>query len=288
MKENLFQDMFQSAVTRTDQIILSEVSKLQDFEDPALVEALKSMYENEILNLRLMAVVINSTVTQSKITFLFSKRILENLLKKCKSIKRSTISGQEYKAFMTWSRNNKWLTLLASGKGIGSASVVEMTYSPVIQIILKKVTQDFITAQRDNCLKLHTTSQETSHQTSHDIMINNNTIKQDVSIIQNKEPNKGSLVANSPATTSNPEKNKKVPPRKLNPVLEMQRTLSETVKVLDYDDRNNPEVILKLITSNPEYKRLRLDNVSIALQDAYVDMKVIKNILAFFETQKVS
>lgn len=175
-------NIIEAAVVRPDQIKLSEVSELNQIKDSEIRQELSTMYKSELLNLKLTASVINACITQQKVTFLFSKRILSDLVAKDSNYDRSSLSGDDYKKFVTFVKNNKILSILQMGKKIGEASVFEILVEEVIQNIRISVSQDYINAQRDACLRIHKSglnktsqspSQVTSQVTSHEYNENN-------------------------------------------------------------------------------------------------------------------
>lgn len=175
----MFQEIIQQVETRADQVKLSEVSDLNSFNDD-IKTSLEAFYsDKKNTNKRLCGTLINSVLTQNKVTFLFSRRIFDELLAKDPQIKRNTIDSKTFKDFMTFVRTNKILTLLKEGEGVNSASVFEIRAQSVVDLVIKKVGTEFLLAQKDNCLKIHKKSSEleerpTKHptETSHDIMIN--------------------------------------------------------------------------------------------------------------------
>lgn len=173
--KSLFTEAFSSTITRPEQVKLSAtVTALADLEEP-LKSSLEEGYSGN-LNAKIFAALINAAVTQSKVTFLFSRNILQDILASDSNLKRNTVDGNEFKEFMGWVRGSGYLTELVRGEGLKSASVFEFTYAPVIEIIAKNVSKAFLEVQKENCLKIHKTSiktsKETSKQTSTELMSN--------------------------------------------------------------------------------------------------------------------
>lgn len=170
--KSLFTEAFNSTITRPEQVKLSAtVTALEDLEEP-LKSSLEEGYSGKKLNAKIFAALINAAVTQSKVTFLFSRNILQDILASDSNLKRNTVDGNEFKEFMGWVRGSGYLTELVRGEGLKSASVFEFSYAPVIEIIAKNVSKAFLEVQKENCLKIHKTSIKTSKETSTELMSN--------------------------------------------------------------------------------------------------------------------
>lgn len=166
---NFFSDVMTAVITRPDQVMLAEVSDLDKFEDKEFSEGLAKLYKGNT-NLKLLAVLFNAVVTQNKITFLFSKRIFENLIAQDNNLDRKTINSETFKQFMTFVRNNKILDVVVKGTSIGEASVFEAIHPYWTEVVIKKVSREFLAAQKQICIKIHKSSHPTSQGRSHQIV----------------------------------------------------------------------------------------------------------------------
>lgn len=158
-------EIFSTMVTKPEHAKLSEVERVDKL--PIEVrEAVKKGYNATSLNERLLAVVLNACITQDKLTFLFSRNILMELLEKDRSVKRKTLNGSEYQDFVNTAKANGHLTLIKEGKGIKSASVFELTVDSICQFVRVRKSNEYFDLQKKRVLEIHKSSDETSNKTS--------------------------------------------------------------------------------------------------------------------------
>jgi len=158
-------EIFKTMVTKPEHAKLSEVSRLDQLPEE-IKASISNGYASNHLDKRLLAVVINACITQDKLTFLFSRNILMDLLAKDKSIKRKILSGDEYKDFINTAKANKYLNLLKPGQGMKSASVFELTVEQVCNFVRIRKSNEYFDLQKNRVLEIHRNSDENSKQTS--------------------------------------------------------------------------------------------------------------------------
>ncbi len=137
MKTNtneILQKILVSFETKPHQIKLTQISKLKDLEEPTAT-AVKALYKHSDFNCRLFGTLLNAMVTQKRVVFLLSVRLMEGLLKKDRNTKRNSISQGEFKRFIAELLQNGTLTKLQNGEG-RSASIFALSNPDFSELVL--------------------------------------------------------------------------------------------------------------------------------------------------------
>ncbi len=163
-----------------ESVKLTEVRHLEDIHNEELRLVLQGMYKHQYLEYRLLATVINSIFTQDRAVFLFSRRILADLLKNDPNIVRNGLNSQEYLKFSASCIGSDKIikTILASKKDDNKASVCELIHAEFLNLLKLQISEDIIAIQRNQTVGLYNskesskskntnTSQQTSQGTSH-------------------------------------------------------------------------------------------------------------------------
>lgn len=142
------------------------ISKIKDGEFKAMIDGLykaKDAYGHKNLNARLWGVLVNAMFTQSRLTFLMSRPIFEELIKG--SGTRRAISGDDYSEFINNLLINKFLERVREGKK-RQASVYKLASGELRNSFLQKFAKAFFEEQERKCLELFDESAKTSNQKS--------------------------------------------------------------------------------------------------------------------------
>lgn len=179
-------DILKKTTTRPDHAKLDSIlTPINEIEDMEVRDVIASALKGN-LNSILLGLVLNASFTQEKLSFLYSKRILEEIVNAAATmeiIHRHTISGKDYKDFMAFARNNNAMVPLILGNK-NEASVFKISIKSFCNVMYLKGGISYYDEQEKTVLAIHKkfseaftpTSQqlpsETSQQTSHDIMNN--------------------------------------------------------------------------------------------------------------------
>ncbi len=152
---------------RPDQVKLTETTFLADFEPSEIKDTLSALYKEKSLFLRLLATVLNSIFTQRRAVFLFSRPILQELLKRDENVmKRKTLNGTEFKELMI-NLDKKFFRRLACGKkDEQQASVHKLVHAELLSLLQSLVSDDTIKSQEEQCLQVFNSYKKTSNETS--------------------------------------------------------------------------------------------------------------------------
>ncbi len=157
---------------RPDQAKLSETSLVEDLEPSEMREVITALYQEKQLNMRLLACVLNSMFTQHRGVFLFSKRILEDLVKNDKNMKRKSFNGDEYANFML-NTEGTYIERITEASEEKRATVYKLSHKGILQNLLGVISKKILEAQEQQCLDIFNsygkTSQKTSQETSRDL-----------------------------------------------------------------------------------------------------------------------
>lgn len=148
---------------------LERTTKLKDLPKETRL-ALKELYETNRIEIKLYAVILNSCITQGLETFLFSKRIFENLVNNDSNLKRENISGTEYnRCLANWIRGDLLKVVQQSSKWDSSrpkkenrAGVIQLTYKPFIDLIYGKFGEELVKFQISECINFYNQKESNS------------------------------------------------------------------------------------------------------------------------------
>ena len=156
---------------RPDQAKLSETSLIEDLEPSEMRDVISDLYKEKQLNMRLLACVLNSVFTQHRGVFLFSKRILEDLVKNDKNLKRKAFNGDEYANFMV-NTEGTYIERITDACEERRATVYRLSHKGILQILLGVISMKILKSQEEQCLNIFNSygksSRETSQKTSRD------------------------------------------------------------------------------------------------------------------------
>lgn len=154
-----FTTLFRNLVfTEPNQVKLTVTSDLAFLSEERRAD-IEALYKDSHPNLRLVASFMNALFTQKKTTFLFSRRIFQELLSGDSRSTRSTMSGDDQSEFMAWLLKNKIVRVLRessnqAGPGAKSA-VVEVIEPEMVSEIETLVGRDYLSAQKEATLKFY-------------------------------------------------------------------------------------------------------------------------------------
>jgi hypothetical protein len=151
-----FKDVLQQMVMRPDQIKLSTINKLDTIED---VEFRTDManFLVESAKAQLMGILCISAYQSNKKTFLFSRRILEDLVVQAHDlgmVERKTVNSEEYKAVMNCLYSINFIEKVVQGEGY-NASLFEIIDPDFSKTLVKKAGSEFLKEQKNRCIELH-------------------------------------------------------------------------------------------------------------------------------------
>ena len=170
----LMSDLTIALVTRPEQIKLTQISKTKDLAKD-VAEAVKALYKHHDINMRLFGTILNSMATQQRVVFLLSKRLVGDLLKKDKNVRRSTIDSRTYKELVTVLMRGGVLTRVHTGEGMEASAF--MLNGDFCSLVLGQNADlsEIVEKQKHQASQLfrnvaeetsRNSSQETSHKTS--------------------------------------------------------------------------------------------------------------------------
>ena len=143
---------------RLDKAKLVSAKDLKGISDPDLAEFLGQLYASSSPLVRMTATIMNSIFCEQKPVFLFSKKILNDLLKSDKNLRRKTVSGTNYAELWSFLIGNGFFTVVRKAeKGVRVASVLELKSKGLLQEFDKRVAEHFRTLQKENCLEVFDT-----------------------------------------------------------------------------------------------------------------------------------
>lgn len=150
---------------RPDQAKLSQTSLVKDLEPSEMKIVIEGLYADKELNNKLFASVLNSIFTQHRGVFLFSRHIMEELIKNDKNLKRKTINGSEYANFMinTCGRFIEQITEASEEK---KATVYKLSDKAILEHLLTLISKKILKEQEEQCLTIFNSYDETSKKTS--------------------------------------------------------------------------------------------------------------------------
>lgn len=145
------------------------LAKLSD-EEREMIEPLYKNRGNERAVMKIIASVMNAVFTQKRIYFLFSKGILEELIKNDPNTKRATIDGQTYKLVFEKMRTSGTFEVVKGYQAHGKrkASIVELRYGKARTIVEHWFGKGIANEQLRQAVDLYTKYDKTSHKTSRD------------------------------------------------------------------------------------------------------------------------
>lgn len=144
--------LIDAAEKNSEKSKLCSTNKLSKIDHEELRSFLSSLYRQNNSKAKIAASVINSIFHEGKSTFLFSKKILENVLMNDKNIKRNTV-GSDYSTFYSYLIGNDILNGIVSGDK-KAASVLELKKAELVSLFDKIFGPDHRQKQREKCLKI--------------------------------------------------------------------------------------------------------------------------------------
>lgn len=154
-----FTKLFENLIyTEPNQVKLTVTSDLTFLTEERRKD-IKEMYSHSHPSIRMTASFMNALYTQKKTTFLFSRKICQELLSGDSRSTRSTMSGDDQSEFMAFLLKNKIVRVLRessnqAGPGAKS-SVVEIIEPNIISEIETLVGRQYLSVQKEATLKFY-------------------------------------------------------------------------------------------------------------------------------------
>lgn len=169
-------------VTSPNQVRLDKTSALTDFPDDIAAD-LQKCYKSTHATIRLCASIFNALLTQRRTTFLFSRRVFEELLRRDPNQERKTLNGQFYKTFIAELLQNKvFIKHRDSSKpgetGDRKGAIFEIIDREIVKKVAELVGIEYLEEQRRVTIEFYDSFgkfkkildveiEEKSHQKSH-------------------------------------------------------------------------------------------------------------------------
>jgi hypothetical protein len=153
-----FQDLIEKLATTepTESFSkLTETTMIDSLVDEDIKKLLKPLYDSTVITRNITACVLNSVFTEHKATFLFSRKILADLLKQDQNLKRNTVNSQSFRNLYDWWEDTKLLAVIKDGEHDRKASVVELTHHELIAAFITMTGKAFMELQRSRCIAVY-------------------------------------------------------------------------------------------------------------------------------------
>lgn len=141
-------------------VFLKITSKLEDFKDKDIADSLRDLYnpvgynKRDTLNLKLMACFLNAIFTQGRYVFMNSQRAFVKLIQQDRYLKRSSLNGQEYDAFIHFLKLNKHIEDVRSAT-FNKAGVYRIS-SQIIRTSLELlINKELERSQEAQCIEMY-------------------------------------------------------------------------------------------------------------------------------------
>lgn len=133
----------------------------------------KNIKKSDKLNSKLFGTWLNSILTQGRYVFMSSQRTFEDLLANDRNLRRSSISGEEFKSFNTFLLVNGFVEVVREpSKTKRQSGVYKIKHSQIRMLLNEVVAEAFEQQQMSQCIDLleksEKTSQKTPQKTSHE------------------------------------------------------------------------------------------------------------------------
>ena len=133
---------------------LSHTTELQLFTDPQLKEFLKILYNNNNTTSKLIGTLVNGIMTHQMRTFMFSKRIMDNLLNSDPNIETNTCKSVNYKDFMHKCLSDKFLVTLRNHGG-GKAGIYRLEDEALSDLLYRLHGKEYFKTQEEVVLDFY-------------------------------------------------------------------------------------------------------------------------------------
>ena len=139
-------------------------------------EVCTPFYNSTMLEVKILASILNAIFTERKATFLLSKRILDSLVKQDGNLERNSLDSQSFSKFISWlSDKNIIREVKPSTKD--KAAVYELSSPDLIDAFDRLVGQDYRAAQKTRCIKVYE-----AEQVSEQVAGTDKSVSQDVEV----------------------------------------------------------------------------------------------------------
>lgn len=133
---------------------LTTTTMIQSWADADTKILIEGLYASAVPAHKMTASVLNAVFTERKATFLFSKRILEDLIKQDKNIDRSSVNSESFKKICDWWSQTGLFYIAMDGGDDRKASVLELAKDELLTKFDSMVGKDFRSLQRERCLEV--------------------------------------------------------------------------------------------------------------------------------------
>ena len=151
----LFDNLVYTEPNQIKLTVTSDLSFLSKAER-AEVEALY-LHSNSVV--RICASLINAAYTQRKVTFLFSKKVCNELLKGDPRQKRKSVNSDTYKKLKHFLLKNNLLSEIKASSDFGSkerqASLMEFIAPEIVEKVVKLVGQEYLIQQKAKSIEFY-------------------------------------------------------------------------------------------------------------------------------------
>lgn len=156
-----------ASIDASPEMIKLNKTKHRDSFDGDRSEILNHLYSHRELVPKLLASIYNSIFTQKRLVFIFSKRILQELVTNDPNRKRKTINGDEYKRLVLAMKGSGQFKVVQGCEMRGrSPMAMECCNDDIIRIVSAGFIQDLVLLQRQQAVDLYNELSQNTHQTT--------------------------------------------------------------------------------------------------------------------------
>ena len=131
-------------------IYLYQTVNINKIKSKEVRDFLKDLYSEEGIFVRVFASVMNAMISQKMITFILSKRLLDNLIQKDSNLERKALQSAQYKYFIHQLLKNKILIKLREPSG-KKGGVYQLNNEEYLEFV--DISYDKIKKQEDRILR---------------------------------------------------------------------------------------------------------------------------------------